>query len=204
MRKPRSPRSTHVRSFILGLLVGGLAVHLWHRANRSRSSRIGSTRASVGPPQASFESRAESYSPAIVASAAPASGAASYQPACLDEYSPELQGLAEHLFEQTASLAGLAMSQKGKDGYSFLWERGGTAARVVIYQRRHGNETGAFPMLQDGVYVLLRTRASAPNTLGIAPSHEERFNYRRVSDINLEDVAHEIADVLHAADVVLK
>jgi hypothetical protein len=193
-----------MRSFIFGLLVGGLAVHLWHRANRSRSSRPVTPRVHVEPSATSSEPRAHLYSPATIASSAPTNAAPGYQPACLDECSRELQALAEQVFEKTASLAGQTMSQKGNDGYSFRSEGGGTAARIIIYQRHHGTETGPFPMLHDGVYVLLRTRASAPNTLGIAPRHEERFNYRRVNEINLDDVAREIADVLHAADVVLK
>jgi hypothetical protein len=191
-----------MRSFILGLLVGGFAVHLWHRANRSRTSRPVTPRVRIEPSATTSEPRAELHSSATIASAATTNASPGYQPASLDECSQELRVLAEQLFAKTASLAGQTMCQKENDGYRFRSESAGTAARIIIYQRHHGTETGPFPMLHDGVYVLLRTRASAPNTLGIGMRQEERFNYRRVNEINLDDVAREIADLLHVAKVV--
>jgi hypothetical protein len=197
-----------MRKFLLGLIVGGVVVYLWQKGKMSSALTASKTPQSSLPQSNALEAEAGNLKCAESAVANlnlrsqesevahNVSGFPSYQTAPLVEYSPEFQALAEELFGKTAALVGGGTSEKHKGSYSFHARNGNTAAKIIIYERRRGKENGAFPMLQDGIYVLLRTQRSAPNTLGIAPKHEERFYYRRVSAADLDGAAHDIADVL--------
>jgi hypothetical protein len=100
-----------------------------------------------------------------------------------------------------------------------------TVAKLVIYQRGVGVECGSFPVLNDGVYVLIRvdgaasTRIWVPEmtdlvfpqffalvsqhvTLGVAPMHYKRFAYFRVESAlraDLADLYHEQVALFLAA-----
>lgn len=207
-----------MRKFFLGLIVGGVAVYLWQLRKAGSGPMRANVAAPVKAPESSLHGSKASEPEAGKPKATPdavgnsnlrsqvpevarnVSGFPSYQTAPLVEYRPEFQALAEELFGKTAALVGGGASEKHKGSYSFRARNGSTAAKVIIYERQRGKENGAFPMLQDGIYVLLRTQRSVPNTLGVAPEHEERFYYRRVSAADLDGAAHDIADVLQAGE----
>ena len=198
-----------MRSFILGLMVGGVAGYLW-QSRRMRSSTLKQQVPELGLLMAdSLERVAESPQVTEAVPAAAGSQPAalesgytvrmpSYQTAPLADYRPEYQAVAEELFEKTVALIGRPAAEKSQGSYSFLTKGGSIAGRIIIYEHGRGRENGPFPMLQESVYLLLRTRRSAPNTLGIAPKEEERFHYRRVDPADLNAVAQDIADVLQA------
>lgn len=193
-----------MRRFILGLALGVLAVYLWERGRGrlQRNSELPDTR--VPEPDPSTQSVSEAAE-IVDSGSEPApmeysrSSGPSYQTAPLAEYGPQHQALAEQLFDAAGRLVGRRVSKKCEGSYSFLSKTGSTAAKIIIYERQHGKQNGAFPMLQNGVYVLLRTQGSAPNTLGVAPKHEERFYYRRVNETDLDGAAEEIAEIVDAA-----
>ncbi|MFB3814078.1 MAG: hypothetical protein ACE14L_08190 [Terriglobales bacterium] len=186
-----------MRNFILGLIVGGFAVHLWHkRAARPRGTVVRMPSVAVARPKAE-----PSKTEVSVTELRPSAGAPSYETAPLTEYSPEYQALAEQLFNAAATLVGAAACEKHAGSCSFFTAERTTAAKIIIYERRRGKEYGAFPMLQDGVYLLLRTQRPAPTTLGVAPRQDERFHYRRVNAVEIEAAAQEIADVLRVGGI---
>ncbi len=189
-----------MRNFILGLIVGGIAVYLWDR--RSRAVNLSKPRVPGAWHPLVVESAEEprAVPPALdlpSEMAKPrAQDAPSYQTVPLEEYGAEHQALARELFDAAASLTGSRSAERHKGSYSFLGKDGSTRAKIIIYERHRGEENGAFPMLQDGVYVLLRTFPSTPNTLGVAPKHQERFLYRKLETTDVSTAAQEIADVV--------
>jgi hypothetical protein len=192
-----------MRNFILGLVAGGLAGYLWQTRRMRRqipSSRLPDPNGfpSTGGKTQAVEPLPSPDATRPAATTISAGRAPSYQAAPLAEYAAQYQALAEDLFAKTIALVGKQAGEKQPDRYRFLEKSGTAAAKIVIYQRNRGQEAGAFPMLQDGVYLLLRTHRSAPNTLTLAPNLYERFHYRRVDLMDLDDAAQQVADLLQA------
>lgn len=95
-------------------------------------------------------------------------------------------------------------ARRYKGSFSIVAKSSGeTVAKIVIYQRGLGRENGIWPVLDDGVYVLVRTGGEVepliwqagtirsagfgqipdPDvTIGIAPKHARRFAYFRIAD----------------------
>jgi hypothetical protein len=95
-------------------------------------------------------------------------------------------------------------ARRYKGSYSILAKSSGeTVAKIIIYQRGLGRENGAWPVLEDGVYVLVRANGETEPliwqaetirsagagqpfdsdlTIGIAPKHERRFAYFRIAN----------------------
>ena len=198
-----------MRKFIFGLLVGGIAVLLWQRrrmrAGRRRQQMPESVRPRATPPESGVKNaQVEEPVSAPVSSqpdaveVRPTGHLPGYETAPLSDYRPEFQTVAEELFQKAVALIGREAAEKCAGSYSFLAKRGTTAAKIIIYERGRGREIGAFPMLRESVYILLRTQQTAQKTLGIAPKEEERFHYLRVDPADLDAAAQDIADVLHA------
>ena len=54
----------------------------------------------------------------------------------------------------------------------------------MIYETAKGKINGNDPLLSDGIYVLVRTKADEngrTRTIGVAPKHDERFAYFRLT-----------------------
>ena len=133
----------------------------------------------------------------------PVSSGPSYQTAPLTHYDASFRKQADAVFEEMRALFG-RRAKRYKGSYSILAKTTAeTVAKIIIYQRGLGRENGAWPVLEDGVYVLVRTNGEAepliwqaetlrsagfgrpldPDvTLGIAPRHERRFAYLRIAD----------------------
>lgn len=144
------------------------------------------------------------------------SGEPSYQTAPLTAYSAALRERAEELFNRVTQRIG-HRAKRYKGSFSiFANTSSETAAKIVIYQRGLGRENGLWPILADGVYVLVRCNGAAGraiwggqmlrsstyhqqldsrNTLGIAPKHDERFAFFRLSD---DDRTQDVAELLVA------
>ncbi len=138
----------------------------------------------------------------------------SYQTVPPIEYSHALRERAEELFGTVSQQIG-HKAKKYKGSFSiFATSFGETVAKIVIYQRGLGRENGPWPMLPDGVYVLVRCNGSAQRflwqadvlksnpycprldlrrTLAIAPKHSERFAYFRIEP---EDEMRTVANLL--------
>ena len=189
-----------MRKFILGLIAGGIAAYLWRHRQLSRTPHPTTPTPGVPEPDSANPRIAgpvpETSESQQVLEFRHADRAPSYQTAPLVDYRSEYQTIAEDLFNKTVALVGSRPSEKHEGSYRFLAKGGSTAAKIIIYERHQGRENGVFPMLPEGVYLLLRAQRSAPNTLGVTPQHEERFHYRRVHSADLDAAAEEIADVL--------
>jgi hypothetical protein len=127
----------------------------------------------------------------------------SYQTAPLTHYDASFRKHADAIFEEMRALVG-ERAKRYKGSYSILARTSSeTVAKIVIYQRGLGRENGVWPVLEDGVYVLVRTNGDVepliweaetirsagfgqtldPDvTIGIAPKHERRFAYFRIAD----------------------
>jgi hypothetical protein len=127
----------------------------------------------------------------------------SYQTAPLTHYNASFRKQADAIFEEMRALIG-QRAKRYKGSYSILAKTSAdTVAKIIIYQRGLGRENGVWPVLEDGVYVLVRTDGEAepmiwqaetirsaglgrpldPDvTIGIAPRHERRFAYLRIAD----------------------
>ena len=128
----------------------------------------------------------------------------SYQTAPLEDYRASLRAQSAALFDEIKkSVDHRAVLRDGS--YSVESKRHVIAAKIVMYQRglASAKESGAFPALQDGIYVLVRTEGRAGTaiwnsgivqdlgfaqrlnrdaTVGIAPNHKKRFAYFEVTD----------------------
>ena len=127
----------------------------------------------------------------------------SYQTAPLTHYDASFRKQAGAVFEEMRALFG-RRAKRYKGSYSILAKTTAeTVAKIIIYQRGLGRENGVWPVLEDGVYVLVQANGEAepliwqaetlrsagfgrtldPDvTLGIAPRHERRFAYLRIAD----------------------
>lgn len=120
--------------------------------------------------------------------------ASSYQTVPLSDYDPGYQQLAKQLFDRTAALVGRRISRAWRGSYSFQAEDGSTEAKIIIFQSTLGKQNGdAFPLRKNGVYVLIRAGASAPDTIGVAPKHDRRFTWEQVDSALLDSAANRIA-----------
>ena len=177
------------------VLLGGVIVYLLQRRGRQSSKQ---TFLALVPEAAPVAPSPDAQQDEAVKINVNVLEMPSYQTATLEEYNQDFQDLAERLFRETVALVGPDGSKKHQGTYGFPGQDGTTAANIVIYQRNLGKSNGSFPMIRDGVYVLLRTKLGAANTIGLAPKHEERFNYRRITEDDLESAAQEIADLISA------
>lgn len=121
--------------------------------------------------------------------------AASYQTAPLVDYTPVLVRRAAELFRLVQQRAG-TKAHKYKGSFSvFARSSDSTAAKIVIYERGKGKVNGRDPLLGDGIYVLIRVSGNGSGrTIGVAPKHDERFAYFRLSDgQSLDEIADFIA-----------
>jgi hypothetical protein len=81
-----------------------------------------------------------------------------------------------------------------------LNRQGSTAAKIIIYERSLGKENGDFPALEEGVYVLLRTRDHDLDSLGVAPKHGERCTFFKANDSDLDpDLTRRLLDTASLA-----
>jgi hypothetical protein len=120
----------------------------------------------------------------------------SYQTVPLTDYRREFQSLAEALFQRLSSSGITGGSPvKYKGSYSFLDLEHRTIAKVIIYQDGLGRKNGPFPALDDGVYLLVRSDEESPNTIGVAPKHNERFTHWPIDANELDRVPEIWADV---------
>jgi hypothetical protein len=120
----------------------------------------------------------------------------SYQTAPLVDYAVALRERAAELFRRVSERAGPARSRQYKGSFSILAQSSdATAAKIVVYQTGKGKINGTDPLLEDGVYVLIRVPSNAAGrTIGVAPKHDERFAYFRLApDQNLDQMADFIA-----------
>lgn len=139
----------------------------------------------------------------------------SYQTVRLEEYSFAYREIAEKLFNRVRTLAESSRLKQYDGSYSVYGARSmATLAKVIIFEDGFGKQNGDFPNLEDGVYVLLRAdrrgdriwaeilpncppelrnRFDRERTLGIAPTHNERFAYLRVSEEDIELLAQVVA-----------
>lgn len=125
----------------------------------------------------------------------------SYQTAPLGQYSRRWRELAEELFVLLSTDVP-GKSRRYKGSYSILGSSSAeTAAKIIIYEKGIG-KTNQLPLMDDGVYVLIRTNGSVgesiwradssffspvfrgrlkrEKTIGVAPKHAERFSYFRI------------------------
>jgi hypothetical protein len=146
----------------------------------------------------------------------PDDGNSSYQTAPLQDYSPEFQELARHLFQRVSEIIGLQQPKEYRGSYSILASSSSaTVAKIIIYESGKGKTNGNWPDLQEGVYALIRANdeigdriwnelippqlpaelehATRDRTIGVAPSHTEQFAYIRVTHDNLETAARYLA-----------
>lgn len=127
--------------------------------------------------------------------------ATSYQTAPLGDYAVALRERAAELFRRISERTGRAGSKEYKGSFSiFAQSSDATAAKIVVYEEGKGRINGTAPMLEDGVYVLIRVPSNAAGrTIGVAPKHDERFAYFRLaSDQNLDQMADFVATCARA------
>lgn len=136
-----------------------------------------------------------------------------YQTAPLVDYYEEFQTLAGNLFSlvQAGLPSGKVKHYKGS--YSVFFKRSNeTAAKIIIFQEGIGKPIRNWSPTGEGVFVLLRADTRAAQevrsgdqyrgfeqflsrinwnvTMGIAPSHEERFHFFQVTpEDSLEAIA---------------
>jgi hypothetical protein len=125
----------------------------------------------------------------------------SYQTAPLVDYPEHLRERAEELFDAVQKRV-RSRAKKHKGSYSvFTNSCSETVAKIVLYKRGLGREFGRWCGLADGIYILVRRNGSTGralwktdlllshahtkrldtnHTIGIAPKHNERFNYFRL------------------------
>jgi hypothetical protein len=122
--------------------------------------------------------------------------AASYQTAPLADYTAALRERAADLFRRVSRRVGSTKAKEYKGSFSiFAQSSDATAAKVIVFEAGRGKINGAGPLLDDGVYVLIRVQShSHGRTIGIAPKHGERFAYFRLApDQDLDEMADFIA-----------
>lgn len=122
--------------------------------------------------------------------------ATSYQTAPLVDYTVALRERAADLFRRVSDRLGPAKAKEYKGSFSFFAQSSdATAAKVVVFEAGKGKINGTDPLLEDGVYVLIRVPShSHGRTIGVAPRHDERFAYFRLApDQNLDGMADFIA-----------
>ena len=120
----------------------------------------------------------------------------SYQTAPLLDYTTALRERAADLFRRVSQRTGPAGSREYKGSYSiFAQSSDATAAKIVLYEEGKGKINGTDPMLEDGIYVLIRVPSNtAGQTIGVAPKHDERFAYFRLApEQHLDQMADFIA-----------
>jgi hypothetical protein len=122
----------------------------------------------------------------------------SYQTAPLTDYSPALRRTAADLFDRVVQRVARGRAIAYKGSFSVLARSGqSTAAKIIVYEHGKGKPNGDWPLLSDGVYILIRAggrELSFGRTIGVAPKHEERFAYvRLMPDQDLDEVADFIA-----------
>ena len=125
----------------------------------------------------------------------------SYQTAPLLDYAAPLRERAAELFRRVYPRTGPTGSREYKGSFSiFAQSSDATAAKIVVYQEGKGKINGTDPLLEDGVYVLIRVPSNAAGrTIGVAPKHDERFAYFRLApDQNLDQMADFIATAARA------
>jgi hypothetical protein len=108
----------------------------------------------------------------------------SYQTAPLHEYSQHLRDRATALFQLTEQRLGGDRVREYKGSFSVLQVPSlATAAKIVIYEDGKGSINGPNPMLNDGVYVWVRTPGGPTGrTIAASPHHGERFAYFQLMD----------------------
>ncbi len=124
----------------------------------------------------------------------------SYQTAPLTEYDPMFQLRAAKLFKDIQDQIGTRKTKAYKGSYSVFGRIGAqTVIKIIIYQAQLGKINGHPVALADGIYILIRANGSVgeriwkqrldllkkidrAKTIGIAPSHSERFAYFRISE----------------------
>jgi hypothetical protein len=127
--------------------------------------------------------------------------ATSYQTAPLLDYAVALRERAAELFRLVSERTGPTGSREYKGSFSiFAQSSDATAAKIVVYEEGKGKINGTDPLLEDGVYVLIRVPSNASGrTIGVAPKHDERFAYFRLApDQNLDRMADFIATCARA------
>jgi hypothetical protein len=122
--------------------------------------------------------------------------ATNYQTASLLEYAAALRERAADLFRRVAERTGPTGSREYKGNSSiFAQSSDATAAKIVVYEEGKGKINGTGPLLEDGIYGLIRVPSNtAGRTIGVAPKHDERFAYFRMApDQHLDQMADFIA-----------
>ncbi len=119
----------------------------------------------------------------------------SYQTAPLVEYSQAFQERAAALFRLVAERVGAARAREHKGSFSVIAASSdATAAKIMIYEMGKGKINGHDPLLEDGIYVLIRVHGTAGRTIGVAPMHHERFAYFRLhGEQRLDEIADFVA-----------
>ena len=115
----------------------------------------------------------------------------SYQTAPLAEYRNDLRDRAISLFQLVEQRLPANRVREYKGSFSMFAEPSfATAAKIVIYEPAQGSFNGPNPPT-DGVYIFIRVPGgAAANTLAVAPHHDERFAYFRLTDgQDLEEMA---------------
>jgi len=144
----------------------------------------------------------------------------SYKTDKLREYSASFCQVAEQIFRFASQQVGTQRAIQCEGSYSFIatttHER---AAKLLIYEPHIGHASADWPLMNPGVYVLIRVNREAgeriwsdsvrlrferfyermrPNNedVAVAPNYEERFMFFPVmAGESLDDIAHFIAAV---------
>lgn len=133
-----------------------------------------------------------------VSSSQNSSNLGSYQTAPLTDYRSEHRDLAERVFVAAAAQLRSSLAHRYKGSYSFFGSQfRDTVAKIIIFERGLGRMNHDFPIDRDGVYILLRVHGDTDTpTIGVAPTHVERFTYRLVTEADVDAVVKEIVDAV--------